>query len=135
MLVQDLRGGKVEILLCDVHAAFTQCVHASFGAHSFQLRARTAVHLLGDFGQIDPPGQVHAAAMDAKNICARLDSASAGVRFLESWNAELDLRRGRKFDLAIYPARPKESGVKNVQPISGHNYFDILGRLKAVQLV
>ncbi len=135
MLVQDLRGGKVEILLCDVHAAFTQCVHACFGAHSFELRARTAVHLLGDFGQVDPPGQIHAAAVDAKNICARFDSAPAGVSFLERWNVELNLRRRREFDLAIYPARPKESGIKNVQPISSHNDFDILGRLKAVQLV
>lgn len=77
MLVEHLGRRQVEILLRDVHAALAQSVHACFGADSFQLRARTAVHLLGDFGQIDAPRQVHASAVDSKNVCSRFDSVVA----------------------------------------------------------
>lgn len=105
MFVQYLGGREVEILLRHVHAAFAQSVHAGFGAHSLQLRAGTAVHLLGDFGQVDSSRQVHAAAMDAENICARFDSVCSrergGVKLLLGLGGGLFNCRGIRKGLTL----------------------------------
>lgn len=37
VLVEDLGGGQVEVLLCDVHPALTEGVHTGLGANTLQL--------------------------------------------------------------------------------------------------
>ena len=74
MFVQHFRGREVEVLLRDVHAALTQRVHPRFGTHALELGARATVHLLGDFGEVDPPRQIHAAAVDAEDVRAGFDA-------------------------------------------------------------
>ena len=74
VLVQDLGRSQVEVLLRDVHSALSQRIHASLGADTFQLSARTPIHLLGNLGQVDASGQVHGSRMDPEDICAGFDS-------------------------------------------------------------
>lgn len=64
MFVQHLRRRQVEIFLRHMHSAFAKRVHARLGAYPLEFRAGTAVHLLGDLGQVDAAREVHAAAVD-----------------------------------------------------------------------
>ena len=74
MFVQHLRRREVEILLRHMHPPFPQCIHACLCTDTFQLRAAAAVHLLGDFQEVDPPREVHGAAVNAEYVGACFDS-------------------------------------------------------------
>ncbi len=65
MLVEHFGGRQVEIFLSDVDSSFSQSEHAGFGAYTFELGTRAAIHLLGNLLQIDSSGQIHAPRMDS----------------------------------------------------------------------
>ena len=117
MLIQHLGRRQVEILLRHMHPPLPQGVHAGFGADALQLRAAAAVHLLGDLGQVDAARQVHAARVDAQDVGAGLD------------------RGRRELDLAVDAAGAEQGRVEDVEPIRGHDDFDVLGGFEAVELV
>lgn len=74
MFVQHLCRRQVEIFLRHMNSSFAQGIHARFGADTFKLGARAAVHFLGDLGQVDSSRQVHAATVDAEDVGASLDA-------------------------------------------------------------
>ena len=74
MFVQHLRSCQIKILLRDVHSPLPKRIHSRFGAYTFQFGAGAAVHLLGNFCQVDAAGQVHGAGVDAEDVGAGFDS-------------------------------------------------------------
>ena len=68
MLVQHLCCCQVKVLLGDVYSPLSKRIHSRFGTHSLQLGSRTAIHLLRNLGEIDTSCEVHAPAVDAKDI-------------------------------------------------------------------
>lgn len=68
VFIQNLGRGQIKILLGDMHASFTQGVHARLGTDALELGARTAIHFLSDLGQVDSSCQIHAAAVDAEDV-------------------------------------------------------------------
>lgn len=53
MLVQYLCRRQVEIFLRHMNSSFAQGIHARFGADTFKLGTRAAVHFLSDLSQVD----------------------------------------------------------------------------------
>jgi hypothetical protein len=68
MLVEHLRRGQIEVLLGNVHSAFSQRVHACLCTDTFEFCTGATVHLLGDLGQVDAAGQVHGAGVDSEDV-------------------------------------------------------------------
>ena len=68
MFIQHLRRCEIEILLRDMHPPLSERVHPGFRADTFQLGAGAPIHLLGDLGEVDAAGEVHGAAVDAKDV-------------------------------------------------------------------
>ena len=83
VFVQHLRRCEIEILLRHVYSPFAQGVHARLGAYTFQFRARAAVHLLGDLGEVDPSREVHGAGVDAEDVGAGFDAADVRKEMLD----------------------------------------------------
>lgn len=77
MFVQHLGCREIEVLLRDMYPPLPQRVHAGFRADPLQLRARAAVHFFGNFRQVNPPGEVHTTAVDAKDVGTRFNSVDA----------------------------------------------------------
>ncbi|KAK0948834.1 hypothetical protein LTS01_025954, partial [Friedmanniomyces endolithicus] len=44
-------------------------------------------------------------------------------------------RRRRELNLPIYPPRPQESRIQDIEAIGGHDDFDALGGLETIELV
>lgn len=82
-----------------------------------ELRPGGACHLVGDLLEVDAAHEVHLARVDLEDVHAR---ALAGVGEL---------------DLAVDAAGAQERGVEDVYPVGRHQHLDLVGRLKAVQLV
>lgn len=74
MLVQHLCRRQVEIFLRHMNPSFAQGIHARFGADTFKLGARAAIHFLGDLSQVDSSRKIHAAAVNAEDVGASLDA-------------------------------------------------------------
>lgn len=53
MFIEHLGGGQVEILLRDMDSSLSQSIHSGFGAHTFQFGTGAAIHLFGDFKEVD----------------------------------------------------------------------------------
>lgn len=117
VLVENLGRGQLKVFLRDVHSALAEGVHAGFCADTLELGTRAPIHLLGNLGQVDASRQVHLAAVDAQDIGSGLHA------------------RGRELNLAVDSAGSQKGGVENVETVGGHDDFDILGGLEAVELV
>src|ERR1700680_3526951 len=106
-----------KIFLSNMHSSLPQSVHACLRANTPQLCSRTPVHLFGNLCQVDTAGQVHASAMNSKNVCSGFDC----------W--------WREFDFSGDTSRSQECRIQDVKTIRGHNDLDVLCRLKSIQLI
>jgi len=126
MFIQHLRRREIKVLLRHMHPPLPQSEHPGFGTYTLQLGARAAVHLLGDLEEVDPPGEVHAAGVDAQDVGAGFDAVGGGGGLVgggfdlrgggEGWwggegGGRGNSRRRREFDLAIDSAGPQERWI------------------------
>ena len=74
MLVQYLGRCQIKVLLRYVHSSLSQRKHAGFCAHTLELSAGAAVHLLSNLGQVDTSCEIHGAGVDAQDVGTGFDA-------------------------------------------------------------
>jgi len=117
VLLHHLGDRHLEVVLRHVHAPLAQREHARLRANGLGLGPGGLVHRLCNLAKVDAAGQVHLATVDGENVEARV------------------LVRVRELDLAIDSARPQQCLVKDVNAVRGHDHFNLVGSLEAIQLV
>merc|ERR1719458_697960 len=117
VLLHDLGHSHLEVLLGHVHSPLSESIHTRFSASSLHFSTRAPTHLLCDLPQVDPPCQVHLSGVNLENV-----------------ETSVLIRRG-EFDFPVNATRSEQGGVKDVNPVCGHDHLDVFGGLEPIQLI
>ena len=134
VLLHDLGDSHLEVLLGHMDAPLPEGVHPRLSARALDLRPGAAAHLLSNLPQVDSSGQVHPSAVNLQDIQPILILVNNRI-VQNTSNLPSILARRWEFNLSVNSAGSEQGRVQDVDSVGGHDHLDVLGGLKAVQLI